>query len=134
MAYPLQSDDTGKLILRLTVGVLMLLHGISKATNPEGVGGISSMLVSKGLPGFIAYGAYVGEILAPLMLILGVFTRIGALLVVVNMIFAIGLAHVADIFTLGKQGGWAIELQGFYLFCAIAIYFLGSGKFAVKPD
>ena len=134
MAYPLQSDDTGKLILRLTVGVLMLLHGIAKATNPEGVGGISGMLVSKGLPGFIAYGAYVGEILAPLMLILGVFTRIGALLVVVNMIFAIGLAHVADIFTLGKQGGWAIELQGFYLFCAIALYFLGSGKFAVKPD
>jgi putative oxidoreductase len=134
MAYPLQSDDTGKLILRLTVGVLLLLHGIAKATNPEGLGGISGMLVAKGLPGFIAYGAYVGEILAPLMVILGVFTRIGALLIAVNMLFAIGLAHTAQIFTMGKQGGWALELQGFYLFCAIALYFLGSGKFAVKPD
>jgi putative oxidoreductase len=134
MAYPLQSDDTGKLILRLTVGGLMLLHGIAKATNPEGLGGISGMLVAKGLPGFIAYGAYIGEILAPLMVILGIFTRIGAVLIAVNMLFAIGLAHTAQIFTMGKQGGWALELQGFYLFCAIALYFLGSGKFAVKPD
>ncbi len=134
MTYPLQSDDTGKLILRLTVGVLMLLHGIAKATNPEGLGGISGMLVAKGLPGFIAYGAYIGEILAPLMLILGIFARIGGLLIVANMIFAIGLAHAADIFTLGKHGGWAIELQGFYLFVAIAIVFLGSGRFAVKPS
>src|SRR6185503_17455170 len=134
MAYPLQSDDTGKLILRLTVGVLTLLHGIAKATNPEGLGGISGMLVAKGLPGFIAYGAYIGEILAPLMVILGIFTRIGAVLIAVNMLFAIGLAHAAQIFTMGKQGGWALELQGFYLFCAIALYFLGSGKFAVKPD
>ena len=134
MAYPLQSDDTGKLILRLMLGVLMLLHGIAKATNPEGLAGISGMLVKHGLPGFIAYGAYIGEILAPLMLILGIFTRIGALIIVVNMLFAIGLAHTNDIFMLGKQGGWAIELQGFYLFSGIALYFLGSGKFAVKPD
>jgi len=134
MTYPLQSDDTGKLILRLTVGVLMLLHGIAKATNPEGAGGISGMLVAKGLPGFIAYGAYVGEILAPLMLILGVFSRIGGLLIVVNMLFAILLAHAHQILTMGKMGGWALELQGFYLFCGFALYFLGSGKFAVKPD
>jgi putative oxidoreductase len=134
MAYPLQSDDTGKLILRLTVGALMLLHGIAKATNPEGVAGISGMLVKHGLPGFIAYGAYIGEILAPLMVILGIFTRIGGLLIVANMLFAIGLAHAHQILTMGKMGGWALELQGFYLFCGIALYFLGSGRFAVKPD
>ena len=134
MAYPLQSDDTGKLILRLTVGVLMLLHGISKMQNPGAMTGIGNQLTAAGLPAFIAYGAYIGEVLAPLMLILGVFTRIGGLLIVVNMIFAIALAHANDIFMLSKHGGWAIELQGFYLFCGIALYFLGSGKFAVKPD
>jgi putative oxidoreductase len=134
MAYPLQSDDTGKLILRLTLGVLLLLHGIAKATNPEGVGGISGMLVAKGLPGFIAYGAYIGELLAPVMIILGIFCRIGGLLALAHMIVAISLVHAQQIFTMGKQGGWALELQGFYLFCALALYFLGSGKFAVKPD
>src|SRR5688572_2025110 len=134
MAYPLQSDDTGKLILRLMLGVLMLLHGISKMQDPGAMAGIGKQLTAAGLPTFIAYGAYIGEVLAPLMLILGIFTRIGALLIVVNMIFAILLAHANDIFTLGKHGGWAIELQGFYLFSAIALYFLGSGRFAVKPD
>jgi putative oxidoreductase len=134
MTYPLQSDDTGKLIVRLTVGVLMLLHGVSKMTDPAALTGISGMLAAKGMPAFIAYGAYIGEVLAPLMVILGVFSRIGGLLIVVNMIFAIMLAHANQIFTLGKSGGWALELQGFYLFCGLALYFLGSGKFAVKPD
>jgi putative oxidoreductase len=134
MAYPLQSDDTGKLILRLTVGVLMLLHGIAKVMSPDAMSGIGGMLASKGLPAFIAYGSYIGEVLAPLMIILGIFTRIGGLLVVANMIFAIGLAHAAQLLTMGKQGGWALELQGFYLFCGFALYFLGSGKYAVKPD
>lgn len=134
MKYLMHGDDTGKLILRLTLGILMLLHGIAKLTNPEVMTGISGMLTAKGLPAFIAYGAYIGEVLAPLMLIFGVFTRIGAVLAVANMLFAIGLAHAHQIFTMGKQGGWAIELQGFYLFCGIALFFLGSGKFAVKPD
>jgi putative oxidoreductase len=134
MTYPLQSDDTGKLILRLTLGLLLLLHGIGKLTSPESVSGIGGMLAAKGLPAFIGYGAYIGEVLAPVMVILGIFCRIGGLLAAANMIVAISLVHANQIFTMGKQGGWALELQGFYLFCALALYFLGSGKFAVKPD
>ena len=134
MKYPLQSDDAGKLVLRLTLGVLILLHGLAKMMDPAGLNGIGGMLAAKGLPAFVAYGVYVGEVLAPLMLIAGVFTRVGGLLVVANMVFAIWLAHAAQILTLGKQGGWALELQGFYLFCGLAVYFLGSGKFAAKPD
>jgi putative oxidoreductase len=135
MKYPLQSDDAGKLILRLTVGGLILFHGIAKLMNPAGaMGMISGMLSTMGMPVAIAYGVYIGEVLAPLLLIFGVFTRIGGLLVVGNMLFALVLVHTSQIFTLGKQGGWALELQGFYLFCGLAIYFLGSGKFAVRPD
>ena len=55
--------DTGLLILRLTLGILMLFHGIAKITN--GVGGIEGMLTSKGLPAFLAYGVYVGEVIVP---------------------------------------------------------------------
>ena len=135
MKYPLQSDDTGKLVLRLTLGILILFHGVSKVLNPAGaMGMISSQLASLGMPAFVAYGVYIGEVLAPLMIILGVFTRIGGLLVVGNMLFAIGLVHTSQLFTMGKTGGWALELQGFYLFCGLAVYFLGSGRFAAKPD
>jgi putative oxidoreductase len=135
MTYPFQSDDAGKLILRLTVGGLILFHGVSKVLNPSGaMAMIGGGLTVMGLPAFIAYGVYIGEVLAPLMIIFGVFSRIGGLLVVGNMIFAIMLVHMTQIFTMGKTGGWALELQGFYLLCGFALYFLGSGKFAVKPD
>jgi putative oxidoreductase len=50
------------------------------------------------------------------------------------MIFALLLAHSAQLLTLSKTGGWALELQGFYLLTGLALFFLGSGRIAVKPD
>ena len=44
------------------------------------------------------------------------------------------MVHTAELLTLSKSGGWAVELQGFYLLCGIAIFLLGSGRMAVKPD
>ncbi len=130
----LHNDALGKLILRLTVGVLMLFHGVEKITNPGTVDYIGGVLANSGLPSFLAYGVYVGEVIAPLMVILGIYCRYGAMLIVVNMVFAVLLMHTGDIFSLTDHGGWRLELQGFYLFGAAAIMFLGSGSQAVKPD
>jgi putative oxidoreductase len=124
------SDDAGKLVLRLTLGLLMLLHGIAKLRT--GVSGIEGMLEGNGLPGFIAYGVYVGEVLAPLLLIFGFHARTGAVLIAVNMLFAIGLAHMGDLASLGRTGGWAIELQAFFLFTAVAVALLGPGRYAIN--
>ncbi len=124
-----RSDDTGKLILRLALGILILLHGIAKLSS--GVGGIAGMLTSNGLPSGFAYLVYVGEVLAPILLIVGIFTRPAALVIAINMVFAIYLAHASQLFTLTKNGGWAIELQGMFLFAAIAVAFLGAGRFSV---
>jgi putative oxidoreductase len=123
-------DDAGKFILRLTLGVLMLLHGIAKIKG--GVSGIEGMLTGAGLPGFFAWGAYIGEVLAPLLVIAGFYSRIGALVVAVNMLFAIGLAHMKDLYVIGPQGGWALELQGFFLFTAIAIALMGPGRWSIN--
>jgi putative oxidoreductase len=65
------------------------------------------------------------------MLILGLFARTGALIIVVNMLFAFVLMHRPDLFTLGKQGGWALELQGMFLFTALALALLGPGRYAM---
>ena len=127
-------EEVGKLILRLTVGILLLFHGIGKILNPGIVESIGSRLAGEGWPASIAYGIYLGEVLAPLMIIVGVLARIGGLLVVINMVFAILLSHTAQLLTLSKSGGWALELQGLYLLCGIAIFFLGSGRMAVRPD
>ena len=134
MTNLLQDDAFGKLVIRLSLGVLMLFHGAAKILHPDSLGFIRSMLVGADLPGALAYGVYVGEVVAPLMIILGIYSRVGGLIVVVNMLFAIWLAHADDIFTLTEHGGWALELQGFYLFSGLALIFLGSGRYAVKPD
>ena len=54
--------DLGRLLLRLTLGFCVLFHGIAKIQG--GVEGIAHDLIALGLPGFIAYGVYVGEVLA----------------------------------------------------------------------
>tara|TARA_B100000614_G_scaffold211073_1_gene194254 strand:+ start:23 stop:427 length:405 start_codon:yes stop_codon:yes gene_type:complete len=127
-------DDMGKLILRLSVGGLMLLHGFHKAMNTETLAFIKGTLEAVDLPTFISYGVYVGEVLAPLLIIFGLFARIGGLLLVVNMIFAIALVHSAQLGLLTPQGGWQLELQAFYLFGGLAICFLGSGRIALRAD
>jgi len=123
------TDAMGKLVLRLSVGVLMLLHGIFKLQN--GVGGIAGMLGSQGLPGFLAYGVYLGEVVGPVLVIIGLYTRVGAVLIIGNMLVALALAHSQELFSLGSMGGWALELQGMFLFGAVAIALLGAGKFSV---
>ena len=121
--------DAGRLVLRLTLGILMLMHGIAKLSGP--IDPIAGMVTQVGLPGVLAYGVYIGEILAPILLIVGVWTRAAAIVVAVNMIFAVVLAHAGEIFKLGDQGGYALELQALFLFMAVAIALLGAGRFSV---
>ncbi|MDH6169008.1 putative oxidoreductase [Variovorax boronicumulans] len=125
-----KSDDTGKLVLRLALGILILLHGVAKVT--KGVDGIGGMLASHGLPAFLAYAVYVGEILAPVLLIVGLFTRPAAVVVAINMLVAIWLVHRKDLGALNGQGGWALELQGMFLFAAISLAFTGGGRFGLS--
>ena len=134
MIEQLKSDSVGKLVLRLTVGILMLFHGVAKVLHPGTLDFIGGALTGAGLPEVLAYGVYLGEIIAPLMIILGFQARIGGLILVINMIFAIVLMHSGDLFSLTEHGGWRLELQGFYLFGGLAIMFLGSGRMAVRPD
>jgi putative oxidoreductase len=124
------NQDFGKLILRLSLGLFVLLHGVAKITG--GIEFITQVVQKAGMPGFVAYGVYVGEIVAPVMVILGLHARIGAAIIALNMLFAIFLVHTAELFALGQTGGWALELQGMFLFGAIAIALLGPGRFSVN--
>lgn len=127
-----KTADIGKLILRAYIGLAMLGHGIPKILG--GIGGIEGMLANQGLPGLLAYGVYVGEVVAPVMLILGLYARIGGVLVVINMLFAIALAHTGEIFALTERGAWALELQGFFLFGGLAVALIGGGRYALRPE
>lgn len=123
------TSDTGKLLLRLAVGGLMFFHGVSKLTH--GVEGVKGLLSANNLPGFLAYGLYIAEVIAPILIILGFWTRIAALVIAFEMIMAIALAFKAKIFTVNPFGGWAIELEAFFLLCSLALFFIGSGRYSV---
>lgn len=124
-----RSDDLGKLVLRLALGILMLLHGIAKMG--KGVDGIGGMLAAQGLPAALAYGAYIGEVLAPALVIIGWMTRPAAALIAINMVVAIWLAHAKQLTQFTNTGGWALELQGMFLFTAVALMLMGGGRFGV---
>ena len=121
--------DAGKLLLRAVLAVLLLFHGFSKLAG--GIGFITGMLEKAGLPGVFGYGVYVGEVVAPLLILAGVFTRPAALVVAINMVVALLLVHTGQFFSMGETGGWALELQGMYLGGALAVALLGAGRYSV---
>jgi putative oxidoreductase len=123
------SQDFGKLLLRIMVGGLLLLHGLHKIK--YGLGGVMSDLGARGLPTGIGYLVYLGEVVAPVLVLVGFMTRPAALVIAINMVMAIYLAHMGQIFSLGKSGAWGIELDAMYLFGAIAVACLGTGRYAV---
>jgi len=124
-------DNYGKLVLRLMVGLLLLVHGFSKIQN--GVDWLDGMLMNAGLPVFFKWGAYVGEVVAPLLVILGIYARAGGLLIVVQMLFALSLAHNLPVELVTINGGsWALETQAFFLFGGLSIALLGSGRMGLN--
>jgi|SRR5690606_22116014 len=122
-------DDFAKLLLRIALGVLILLHGWAKLKN--GIGGIEAMLAVRGLPTFLAWGVYVGEVVAPLLLVLGIYTRLAAAVIAINMMVAVFLAHSAHFAILTQSGGWRLELQAMFFIAALALALVGAGRYAL---
>jgi len=119
-----RNTDLGLLILRIGMSGLMLTHGIDKllafidgntavAGNPLGVGTlITSILV------------IIGEVVGPILVLIGFKTRIGALLTAITMAVAAFIVHGGD--PLAKK-----ELALLYLFGFLAIAIMGAGKLSV---
>jgi putative oxidoreductase len=123
------SADLGKFLLRATLAILILFHGISKIRN--GIDPIIGMVVKAGLPPTIAYLVYIGEVLAPVLVLVGFWTRLAALVIAINMTVAVLLVHTSQFLTLTKAGGWTLELQGMYFIAALTVALLGPGRFSV---
>src|SRR5690242_11259711 len=112
-------SDLGRLVLRLVLGILILFHGVAKING--GIGFVMSGVEKFGLPPALGYLVYVGEVLGPLLIVFGLWTRIGAFFILVNMIVAVLMAHTSQLFMLNKStGGYQLELQAMYLFGALA--------------
>ncbi|MGV2450331.1 UNVERIFIED_CONTAM: DoxX family protein [Ralstonia mannitolilytica] len=124
--------DSGLLITRIAIAFPMSVYGISKMIH--GVGFIEDMMSMHGLPSFFAYGVFAGEIIAPLMLIIGFRARLAGLIFAANCFTATILAQTANIFKLNEFGGWALELLVIYMLVSLSFFFTGAGKYAVSTQ
>lgn len=114
------------LFLRLTFSGMMLTHGIPKLLNlvqgnmefgdPFGLGPTVSLIL-----------AVIGEAICPLLIILGIKTRIAAIPTIITMAVAAFLIHGSD--PLARK-----ELALLYLFGFIVIALLGPGRFALDRN
>ncbi|WP_452226856.1 DoxX family protein [Lacinutrix cladophorae] len=119
----------GLFLLRIIIAGLMLFHGIAKL---KSLAGIENMLTEAGFPTFMAYGVYITELVAPILIIIGFRTRIASLVFFFGMIAALVLVHSDHIFAISKTGGLEIELLLLYAFGSLVFYFTGSGSYAVS--
>ncbi|MDC8100554.1 DoxX family protein [Chryseobacterium rhizosphaerae] len=122
--------DLGILISRIAIGFPMSVYGINKLIH--GIGFIQDMMTQHSLPSFFAYGVFAGEIIAPLMIIIGFRIRLAGIIFAANCFTAIILAQTANIFKLNEFGGWALELLAIYLLIGVSFFFTGAGKYAVS--
>lgn len=111
------------LLLRVTFSGMMLTHGIPKLlklfsgdfsfADPLGIGAPVSLIL-----------AIFGEVIFPILIIIGFKTRLAAIPVIVTMLIAIFLHHAND--ALGIKEKAILYLVGF-----ITIALLGAGRYSV---
>ena len=117
------------LILRLGLGINLMMHGIAKLKG--GVGFVKSMLEAVHLPGALAYGAYIGEFVAPVMLILGVFTQLAAFIILGNCLVILICGFSRTLFKVTPYGGFEAEIVYLYIAIALSLLIVGGGDYVL---
>ncbi len=120
------------LILRVSLGVLLVAHGLLLKVFTFGLPGTVGFFQSLGYPGFFAYLVILGEIGGGLALIAGFWTRWIALLMLPILIGAT-LQHIGNgwLFSAAK-GGW--EFPVFWTVTLIVQVLLGDGAYALRAS
>jgi len=125
----LLQTDIAKLLLRLTLGGLILFHGVHKLI--YGINGVTALVTANGLPSVVTYGVYVAELIAPIFIILGLYARLAAMILAFNMIVAIYLAYGFSV-TITKYGALSWETPFLFFVMSILVVLCGGGKYSVN--
>lgn len=130
------SEDFGKLLLRLVLAVAIIPHGLQNVVGIFGGNGLSAtwdyFTQILGIAPFWAGLAVFVEFVVPVLLILGIFTRICAGMLAVFMAVAMQYHWDYGYFLnwSGVQVGEGVEFHVLFIGTAIAILLIGGGKFA----
>lgn len=115
-------------ILRIWLGIAFIMHGLPGIFSTDFMAGHIGMMEVYGIPApsFMAYLSKGGELLAGLLLLFGIFTRFGALIVIINMTVATFLAMRGDIFE-----DFQAQMSFTYLIIGVTILIGGVTKYSI---
>ena len=121
-------DTPGLLVLRVIVGVLIALHGLQKLTGPGPAGFGRMTLDSLGVPAPVVMGYVVTfvELVGGVLLILGLLTRLAALVLAIDLIVAIILVKTKVGLIASSAAGAELDLA--YVAAFVALLLMGPGK------
>jgi putative oxidoreductase len=121
--------DQAALLLRVSMGVMFLAHGLLLKVMTFGISGTAGFFASIGYPASFAYIVIAAEILGGIALILGVWVRLVSLLFLPIMIGAT-LLHLPNgwVFS-APRGGW--EFPAFWTVALLVQALLGAGAYAL---
>ena len=116
-------SDIGLAVLRILPSAFLLSHGIPKLqkllsgdfefADPIGIGATPSLFL-----------AVIGEVICPILVIIGYKTRWATLPILILMVVAAFIVHGSDPF--GRK-----ELALLYLVCFAVIMLLGPGRYSI---
>jgi putative oxidoreductase len=135
------TDDISLLILRVTLGVVMLPHGAQKLLGWFGGFGFSGTMgfftQKMGLPWIVAFLIIIGESFGAVGLIVGFLTRIGAFGILLIMSGAIVMVHWPNGFFMnwfGKQAGEGFEYHLLAIAMSLVLLLYGGGRWSVDRE
>ena len=125
-----QQSEYAALVLRLSLGIMYLAHGLLKLIvfTPAGTAGFFD---SVGLPGWLAHPTIFAETIGGTMLIAGIYSRYVSLALIPALIGSIIFVHLSAGWLFSNQGG-GYEYPLFLIAASVAQAFLGDGAYSVK--
>lgn len=124
--------DLAALLLRLTLGAMIVLHGFNKMKSKSSLMGTSQWFASIGMRQAKAQAllAALTEAISGILILLGLFTPLACAALISTMIVAIVVAHRKSGFFIFNEGqGW--EYCAFISVTALALGTIGAGKFSL---
>jgi len=129
---PAAGYGAATLLLRVSLGVMWLTHGILLKLMTFGIAGLAGWMATKGFPGQLAWPLVLSETIGGILILLGVYGRWVSLALQPILVGAL-VIHAGNGWVFSNaNGGW--EYPAFLMAVSVVHFLLGDGPHALKPE